>query len=165
MDGTTRDPLERLREILERERAEYELLRNEGPLRSAEEGARAWGIGIDRTAPALILSDGESLCVLVACGAGGRVDLPRLAERWGRPGLRMARGGELRRMGLVPGLIPLVGLPLPHGIDEGLFRHESVYGGTGHPDWTLRIPPRELLRLNPGAVRLPVPYGAAPPAP
>ncbi len=159
MGGERRDPLGWLREILERERAEYELLRNEGLLRSAEEGARAWGIEIGRTAPALILSDGESLRVLVACGAGGRVDLPRLAERWGRPGLRLARGSELRRMGLVPGLIPLVGLPLPHGIDEGLFRHESVYGGTGHPDWTLRIPPRELLRLNPGAVRIEVPYG------
>jgi prolyl-tRNA editing enzyme YbaK/EbsC (Cys-tRNA(Pro) deacylase) len=161
MGEDERDPLGRLREILEREKAEYELLRNEKFLRSAEEGARAWGIEIGRTAPALILSDGRDPCVLVACGAGGRVDLFRLAELWDRPGLRMARGSELRRLGLIPGVIPLVGLPLPHGIDEGLFRHESVYGGTGHPEWTLRIPPRELLRLNPGAVRLSVPYGPA----
>jgi len=50
--------------------------------------------------------------------------------------------------GFEAGHVPLVGLNLPCLIDKKLMEYPYVYGGIGNPDYTLKINPKDLQRIN-----------------
>lgn len=148
----------RITEILESSGCPYELMENRIPIRSAAEGAAYWGVELGATAPALVLRARSQFLLLILSGAAGKVDFGALALETGIDGLRMATPGEIReQFGLKPGEVPLFGLGLQTLVDRRLLAHEHVYGGSGDPGKTLKVPPEALLVLNEGSRMIDVP--------
>lgn len=127
----------------------FELLKNGRRIHSSEEGAAYWNIQIGQTAPALILRAGSEFILLIVSGAVAKVDLKTLATTIDAGSLRMATSREIsEQFGLKPGDIPLFGLNLPTLIDRHLMTYDFIYGGSGDPDYTLKVSPQALPVLN-----------------
>ncbi|MCM3558012.1 hypothetical protein M4D57_05510 [Brevibacillus borstelensis] len=137
--------MERVKAILEEQGLEYELIEHEHPVRSAKEGAALFGIDMGQTAPVLIAIADDSHVALILSGKRGRISFQSLAAQLGYQSIRMTRMDEVKGLtGYEPGSIPLIGHGLPVILDEELFNHPEVYGGSGHPTWTLKLTPQAL---------------------
>lgn len=141
--------MENVRKILEEQRISFDIIRHKQPIRTAKEGAHALGIDIGQTAPALVLkADGEYV-VLIISGARGRIDLEAAARMLGCSKLELASRLEAREAtGYEAGAIPLIGHTLPCLVDKLLYQYTCIYGGTGEPDSTLKLDPRDLSKVN-----------------
>lgn len=53
-----------------------------------------------------------------------------------------------KEIGYPIGAIPLIGHNLPCIFDEAILEYDYVFGGTGDEFHTLKIVPRDLLRLS-----------------
>ena len=138
-----------LRELLDSTGLPYAFLPNARPLRSAQEGASFFGIEIAQTAPALVARSEAGFHLVIVSGACGKVDFGALAPLFGVRSLRLAKPVEVERQtGARPGSVPLVAPKLPCVVDEGLFSWERIYGGSGHPGWTLCVHPKVLDAAN-----------------
>lgn len=139
-------PLERL---LQQEGVQFEILHHESPLRTAQEGARYFGIDIGQTAPILILRTDEGYSALIVSGDRGKVDFEQVSQVLGCKTVKLASAGEVKKVtGYDVGSVSLVGHSLPCVLDKRLYRYASVYGGTGEPTSTLKIDPKALETLN-----------------
>ncbi|WP_025691992.1 aminoacyl-tRNA deacylase [Paenibacillus zanthoxyli] len=140
--------LEQLEHLLQEKGVEYEIIKHEGPIKTAQEGAAFLGIEIGQTAPALVLRAGNEYFAMVVSGDRGRVNLEDAAALLGHDSLKMASPKQVLQLtGQEVGSVSLM-LPLPCILDRRLFRYPSIYGGTGEPGSTLKIPPQALEQLN-----------------
>ncbi|MDO9508041.1 MAG: YbaK/EbsC family protein [Thermovirgaceae bacterium] len=127
----------------------FELLKNDRRIHSSAEGAAYWKIQIGQTAPALILRTESKFLLLIVSGAVAKVDLKTLATTIDAGSLKMGTSQEINgQFGLKPGDVPLFGLNLPTLIDRHLMTYDFVYGGSGDPDYTLKVSPQALPVLN-----------------
>jgi len=127
---------------------------------TAEEAARAIGSELGQIVKSLVfvapVSTGddspERLVAVIALVSGtDRVDIRRLADQVGRPGLRRADADEAQRLtGYVIGGIPPFGHrdPLTVVMDPGLLRFEEVWAAAGTPTAVFRIAPDDLRRTS-----------------
>lgn len=138
-----------LRHKLEEHGVEYEIIRHERPAKTAREGAELLGIDIGQTAPVLIVkNESGKFYSLIISGSRGRIDLENTGSPFGLGALEMASPKEVRQVtGYSVGSVSLV-LPLPCILDRRLFGFDFVYGGTGEPGTTLKLPPHALERIN-----------------
>lgn len=134
--------------MLQEKQAQYEIIRHEKQIRTAQEGAEYFGIEIGQTAPTLVLRSEKQYYAMIVSGDRGRVDFERVAGMIGCRQLNLASPKEVRQItGYTVGSVSLV-LSLPCILDKGLFRYPFVYGGTGEPASTLKISPQDLEKLN-----------------
>ncbi len=135
--------------LLQQKQIDYDVLEHESPIRTAEEGARYFGIEPGQTAPALILkADDDYLCLIIS-GDRGRVEMEQLARQLSRKQVKLASPADVQQLtGYKVGSVPVVGLSLPCVLDRWLLRYSHVYGGTGDPLSTLKIDPRDLEKAN-----------------
>lgn len=141
--------MDHIKSILQENRIPFDILYHENPIRTAQEGADFFGIEIGQTAPTLILKSDKGYFAIIVSGGRGRVNLEKLSEILGCNQLKMAPPKEVQKItGYTVGNVPLVGLSLPCIIDKELFRYPFIYGGTGEPTSTLKIPPHALEQLN-----------------
>ncbi|WCR28066.1 hypothetical protein L3476_04645 [Paenibacillus thiaminolyticus] len=141
--------MENVRKILEERRIPFDIIRHKQPIRTAKEGAKALGIDLGQTAPALVLKADDDYVVLIMSGARGRIDLEAAAGLLGRGRLLLASRDEVREAtGHEAGAIPLVGHTLPCLVDKLLYQYSYIYGGTGEPASTLKLDPRDLSKVN-----------------
>ena len=73
----------RIRDALAEAGVSFELLPSPGPTGTAEQGAKAFGVHVSCTAPALVLEAEGSLVVWILSGGRGRVDLEEAARLLG----------------------------------------------------------------------------------
>jgi prolyl-tRNA editing enzyme YbaK/EbsC (Cys-tRNA(Pro) deacylase) len=159
----------RVREAAARAGVDIEVVTFDASTHTAEDAARAIGAELGQIVKSLVFvepggggrtaqgsDDGPGdlhAVVALVCGSD-RVDIARLAERTGRPGLRRASADEAQAAtGFVIGGIPPFGHrePLPVVMDPGLFRHAEVWAAAGTPTAVFRIEP-EALRRSSGAL-------------
>jgi prolyl-tRNA editing enzyme YbaK/EbsC (Cys-tRNA(Pro) deacylase) len=128
----------------------YEVVEHR-PTFSAAAEARASGTEPREAAKTLVLHDrgGYRLAVIPALR---RLDLHRVRELLGGTShLRLATEGELERdfpmfeVGAMPPLGPMV--PVPEVIDVHLLYHERILCAGGDHRHSLRMDPRDVLRL------------------
>lgn len=63
--------------------------------------------------------------------------------------VRLATKDEVQQeTGYSVGTIPIFGIPFPYIIDKRLLEYSYIYGGTGEKDYTLKVNPNAILKLN-----------------
>jgi len=140
-------PIERLKQTLESNKADYEIIYHEKPIKSRNDALDYFKL--EEMAPTLILKSEEKYFALIISGERNKIDFENIQNLLGCKHLEMATRQEVfDKMQLETGRIPLVGHNLPCIIDEGLFNYEYVFGGSGDFLHTLKIRPADLERMN-----------------
>ncbi len=138
-----------LQSILEKTNFSFEIIRHEKIIRSAQDGARFFGIEIGQTAPTLIVKTEQGFFALILSGKRGRVDFAEVSGILGCKQVEMATSKEVLQVtGCTVGNVPMLGLGIPCVVDKQLFEYQVIYGGTGDPNSTLKISPAALTELN-----------------
>ena len=133
--------------ILEAAGADYALIAQDKPIRSAMDAAGYYPV--EKSAPTFVLQTENGLIGCIASIQNGRLDFDRLKAQFGFQKLKMADRKKISvQTGFEAGAVPLVGLGLPILFDNKLLAHDYVYGGTGDELVTLKIAPADLLRCN-----------------
>ncbi len=140
--------LSRLRQLLDEAGADYELLSHPESVVSAEEGVRR-GIGsLAQMAPTLILNTEKGLLAAILSG-GTRLSYKRVKRALGLKNVSLARPEVVLQVtGAEVGTVSLVNEGLPTIVDSRVAGEAMVYGGCGVPRHTLRINPRDLIRVT-----------------
>lgn len=143
--------LQALEQYLTDENACYELIRQDAPILSAQDGARHFDP--QYAAPTLVVQTENGLMSVIFSAQRGRLDFDSLKIRAGLAKCRLADAKKAERAtGYTVGSIPLVGLELPCMFDSRLLEFPFLYGGSGDPLCTLKITPEDVKRLNPIAL-------------
>lgn len=141
--------MEELISILDNQQIDYEIIRHSKQINSAQEGAEYFGIHMGQTAPTLILKTDVGYFSMIISGDFGRVDLNALKEMLKVQEIKLAKPKEVEEVtGSQVGSVSLINPELPTLIDRQLYRFPYVYGGTGATQSTLKIPPKDIERLN-----------------
>lgn len=141
--------MDNLKLILNESKFDYEIIKHERKIYSAQDGAEYFGIEIGQTAPTLILSTDNGLMALIISGGKGKIDFDKLGDELGFIINGLANKKDVKKsLGYDAGAISLIGHELPTIIDSELYKYEYVYGGTGNEDYTLKISPEALVQLN-----------------
>lgn len=141
--------MDNLKNILQENEVQFEIIHHENPIRTAQEGADYFGIEIGQTAPTLVLKSEKGYFAMIISGGRGRVNLEEVSEILGCNQLKLAKPKEVQQItGYTVGSVPLIGLSLPCILDRDIFRYPFIYGGTGEPTSTLKITPNALEKLN-----------------
>jgi prolyl-tRNA editing enzyme YbaK/EbsC (Cys-tRNA(Pro) deacylase) len=137
--------------FLEAEGVRHEVVEHR-PTFSAAAEARASGSELQEAAKTLALHDRDGYRMAVI-PASHRLDLHRVRELLGGSShLRLATEAELERdfpmfdVGAMPPLGPM--MPMPEVIDVHLLYHEQILCAGGDHQHSLRLDPRDLLRLS-----------------
>lgn len=139
--------LNELEALLEREGAEFALIRQDRPILSARDAEGYYDIR--KAAPTFILQTERTLVACIVSGNRGRLDLDAIRETCGFSRLRLADRKKLQKQtGYEAGAIPLIGHGLACIFDDSLLQYDYIYGGTGDPLVTLKIKPEDVKRLN-----------------
>lgn len=86
---------------------------------------------------------------MIVSGKRARVDFKQLKKLLKCKNLTLMDKNEVQGMfQMEVGSIPLVGLDLPTIYDNMILDHEFVYGGCGDFHKTLKIRPRDLIKVN-----------------
>ncbi|WP_269845612.1 aminoacyl-tRNA deacylase [Paenibacillus selenitireducens] len=102
-----------------------------------------------QTAPTLILKTEKGYYSLIISGDYGRVGLESLKKLLEVQEIKLAKPQEVEQVtGSKIGSVSLINLGLPTIIDRELYRFPYVYGGTGVPQTTLKISPKDIENLN-----------------
>ncbi|TCZ79307.1 hypothetical protein E0485_05435 [Paenibacillus albiflavus] len=141
--------MDKLISILQNNKIDYEIIKHSKQIHSAQEGADYFGIHIGQTAPTLILKIEKGYYSLIISGDYGRVDLESIKKLLEVEQIKLAKPIEVEQVtGCKIGSIPLINQGTPTIFDRQLFRFSYVYGGTGVPQTTLKIQPKDLEKLN-----------------
>lgn len=139
-----------LQQLLTNNSIDYTIISHSTPILSKDDAKDIFDI--DKTAPVFILKAPTGLFAFIMCSKRNRINFKQLKEALGYKDLSLADSKEVfDSTGYKVGNIPLVGHNLPCLIDELLFDFDYIYGGTGDPYHTLKIPPLSVLKLNQGA--------------
>jgi Cys-tRNA(Pro)/Cys-tRNA(Cys) deacylase len=139
--------IENLKQTLKENLVDFEVIHHEKPIKSRNDALCYFKL--EEMAPTLILKSNNTFYALIISGGRSRVDLNKIKELLACEILQMASKKEvLEKINIETGRIPLVGHNLPCIIDEGLFKYDFVYGGTGDFMHTLKIRPKDLERMN-----------------
>ena len=77
------------------------------------------------------------------------IEPKKIKKQLGFEKLKIADRKKVEKQAGYPvGCIPLVGLGIPCVFDKKLLCHDFVYGGTGNELLTLKINPKDLLKVN-----------------
>lgn len=139
--------LDELDHYLEKNHADFELIRHEMPIISTQDAIQYFDI--TQAAPVFIMQTEQGLIALVVSALRGKLDFKALKEKLGFSKLKMADGRVIEEAtGCRIGSVPLIGHGLPCILDNWLFKYGYIYGGSGDEFNTLKIAPKDLLRLN-----------------
>ncbi len=134
---------------LEESNFEYEFLYHEKQLSTASEGAEYFGIEAGQTAPTLIIKTDKGYFSIIFSGCRSHIDFEQIAKLLDVPRVKLANRDKIKSItGFSPGDTPMVGLTLSTIFDKKLLQYPFVYGGSGHPNRTLKISPEALVKLN-----------------
>lgn len=128
------------------------------PMTTAKAAADLLKIPLENIFKTLILLDANDRPFIVVLPGGARLD-PKALARWvGTRKLKFASTEVVLEVtGYPAGGTPPVGhrTAVPVYVDEKIMAFEFGYGGGGHPDWLLRIRPRDLVQIT-GATLAPL---------
>ncbi len=119
--------------------------------RTAQDAANAVGCTVAQIAKSVVLRAGEQPVLVIASGAN-RVDLAKIAARFGQP-VKPAEGRWVRHtIGFAIGGVSPVGHVngLRIFIDADLMALDPVWAAAGSPRHVFRTSPAELVRMTGG---------------
>jgi Ala-tRNA(Pro) deacylase len=141
--------LGKLKEFLKAQGVSYQV-RSHPPRFTAQEVAAAEHVPGAEMAKVVIVSDADG-SVMAVLPAPHHVDLKRLRDAAGRPGLRLAREGEFASLflGCDPGAMPPFGnlYGLPVWVDESLTHDREIVFNAGTHEQTVHMAYADFVRL------------------
>ncbi|MEK5059355.1 aminoacyl-tRNA deacylase [Paenibacillus shunpengii] len=141
--------MDKLISLLKNQHVDYEVVEHNIPINTAQQGANYFGIDIGQTAPTLIFKTDKGYYALIISGDYGRIDLIALQEKFQLQEIKFAKPNEVEQVtGSKIGSVSLINPDIPTFMDRELFRFNYVYGGTGVPQTTLKINPKDIEKLN-----------------
>ena len=133
--------------ILCENNADFELLKQDKPILSAADAAKYYPV--EKAAPTFVLQTENILIECIISVKSGKLDFEFLKQKFGYMKLKMADRKKIKsQTGYEVGSIPLIGLELPCLFDNALLKNNYIYGGTGDELVTLKIAPKDVMRLN-----------------
>ena len=136
-----------LKAVLDAAECRYEVIQQDKPILSAIDAEGIYPV--EKSAPTFVLHSEQGLIGCIVSMQNGRLDFERLKAQFGFEKLKMADRKKIEKeTGYSVGAVPLVGLGLPLIFDKKLFCHNFVYGGTGNKFLTLKIKPKDLIKVN-----------------
>jgi len=124
-------------------KAEFDIIKTERPIKSRQDAEGYFKI--ETTVPCLIMNTNKGYYALIISGERQKLDFKQIQKELGFAKFDLAERKEVKNnLSLDPGRIPLIGHNLPTIIDNWIFKHEYVYGGTGDFNHTLKIKPKDL---------------------
>ncbi len=148
LSPTEQARLDHLRRILDEARAEYAILVHAQAINSAEDG-QAQGFGsLAVMAPTFLLSSDRGwLCAIIS--GETRLAYKKLRQQLGLKNVALASPETVLEVtGAAVGTVSLVNPGLPAVVDAHLAALDTVYGGCGVPQHTLRIRVRDLIAVT-----------------
>jgi prolyl-tRNA editing enzyme YbaK/EbsC (Cys-tRNA(Pro) deacylase) len=118
--------------------------------RTADDAARAIGVGVSQIVKSLVFRAGDDTLV-VLCSGASRVDEAKLAPVVGATGVRRATAVEAKdATGYAIGGVPPFAHAAPCRVlcDRGLLAYDVVWAAAGLPDAVFAIAPAELVRVS-----------------
>lgn len=139
--------IENLKALLKQSDADYEIIQHEKPILSTADAEALFDTS--KAAPVFIMNTEKGLVSLIVKARSERFDFKKVKEKAGYAKFKMADRTEVHAAtGYEAGAIPLIGHNLPCLLDSALLELDYMYGGTGHPNFTLKIKPADVVRLN-----------------
>lgn len=139
--------LQELEAFLTNEGADFQLIGQERPIRSTDDGKSYYDM--EKAAPTFVLQTENGLIACIVSGNRGRLDFEAMKQKLGFSKLKLADKKKIQRQtGYRVGAIPLIGLGLDCVFDDTLLAYDFIYGGTGDELVTLKIKPEDVKRLN-----------------
>jgi len=97
--------------------------------------------------PTLVYRTEKGL-IAVQKRADTTINAKKLKDLVGITRLSLASPEELEQLEMKPGIIPLVGLPMPYFIDKKVLERNGIYGGTGIKTFALKMYAKDLVKAN-----------------
>lgn len=135
--------------VLTKKQVNYEIIEHSNQINTAQEGAEFFGIHIGQTASTLILKTDKGYYSLIISGDYGRINLESMKDVIQVQEVKLAKPKEVEQVtGCMIGSVSLINPNLPTIIDRELYKFSYIYGGTGVPQTTLKISPKDVEKLN-----------------
>ena len=154
MSSTLNNPIiEGLASLLDRHNAHYEIFRHENCVETAEEAAEYFAA--EFAVPVFILKSEKGCFAVLKAKNSGTLSLKERSRYLNVLHLEITPPDEIpEATGFMAGTVPLIGHGLPTIFDKTLLRHEYIYGATGDPFHTLKIPPNYAFEINDSIIAL-----------
>lgn len=139
--------ISKLETLLENHQADFSIIRNQTPIYSVKDANKYYNI--DQTVPVLIITTERGPYALLISGASFPIDFDVIMKSLKcKKAKLLPRQQMINVIGYEAGNVPLVGLNLPCLMDKKLLDYSFVYGGIGDVNFTLKINPKDLARIN-----------------
>ncbi len=136
-----------LRDLLHRNNVVFEIIHNDNPIYSVNDAKGCYEIY--QTAPVFIVKSDRGYFALILSGDRGRIDFDLVKTALQCNSVKLANKKDVFKVtSYEVGNVPLVGHNLPCILDTRLLRQPFVYGGVGNANYTLKIDPRDLDKIN-----------------
>ncbi len=141
------ESIKKLTDTLQSLHADFEVLQHEKPILTRKDALAYFSL--EEMVPTLIVRSEKTFYALMISGDRKKVDLDSIGRLLNGSKLEIASKEEVvEQLSISAGQVPLVGHRLPCIIDNRLFHHKYVYGGTGDLHFTLKISPHDLEKAN-----------------
>jgi len=139
--------LDKLRMLLQKNNITYDIIYNEKPFYTVNDAKEYYKIS--QTAPVLVLSTDKGYFALIKAGDRKRIDFELIKKVLQCEKVKLASKKEvMEATGYEVGNVPLVGHGLPSILDTRLLLQSFIFGGTGDLNFTLKIDPRYIEKVN-----------------
>jgi len=133
--------------FLSNKEIDFEILYHEKPIKSRYDALKYFRL--EDTAPTLILKTERGMYALIVSGGREKADLEMIRESLDCTKIGLADKNEVfQKMGMKTGEVAMVGHGLPCILDTRLFNSKYIFGGAGHSNYTLKIKPQDLEKVN-----------------
>ncbi|MFT8313082.1 MAG: YbaK/EbsC family protein [Clostridium sp.] len=137
-----------IKDMLEKNKIEFKFIHHAKPVYSAEDGANLFNIKIEQTAPNLIIYTDIGFYSLIISGIRDKVDFKIIKKLLKCNDVRLATKDEVKQVtGFSVGSVALFS-KLTCIVDKKLLENDFIYGGTGKKNYTLKVQPEALFKLN-----------------
>jgi Cys-tRNA(Pro)/Cys-tRNA(Cys) deacylase len=141
--------MEKVKQALSDKGVDFEFIYHKSPILSLKDGIEILKINKGQAASTLVLKVEDEYIAVISSGNSPKLDLNRISDVLGYTQVRLAKSDEIKSVtGYEIGTIPLVGMDLPYLVDYRLQSYPFIYGGSGHPNYTLKINPLHLNKVN-----------------
>lgn len=147
--------VENMRAFIESKGSDAELLDLGSPMTTAQAAVELMKVPAASIFKSLVLVDEQGRACVVVLTGDAKLDQKAVAKQVGAKKLKFASEEEVLKVtGYPAGGTPPMGhlTPLPVLVDEKVMAFETGFGGGGHPNWLLRVRPKELVRVTGASV-------------
>jgi prolyl-tRNA editing enzyme YbaK/EbsC (Cys-tRNA(Pro) deacylase) len=144
----TKETIEQLDSFLKEQQADYSILTDSHPIRSAREGADLYGILLNEATPTLIVKIKDQYYAGIICG-DKRISFEKLKQIFQTEDVSLANPQTVFTLtGAKIGSVGLINKEMVTLIDTQVLGNKHCYGGCGVPGKTLRIYTEDLIRVT-----------------